>query len=102
MKYAALVFSLLMLSGLISLAYAHSDFIGATVQNQDGTVLYQQETSGYEKKDPKTVELFSKDWFYYNIIWELCAVIILTTMISGLTVYREEITPRISKMLRHT
>lgn len=95
-------FLVLLLFSSVSIAYAHPDSLGITVKDQDGVILYQQDVGGYEKKDAATLEPFSKDWFYHNFVWGLYGVIVLTVVLGGLIVHREEVTSKISKTARRT
>lgn len=102
MKFLALIFSLLLLSGSLSIAYAHPYLNGIVVQNQDGEILYQQDIAVNAEKDPVAPEPFSEEWFFHNFIWSLYGVIALTAVLGGLITHRDEINPKISKILRRT
>lgn len=101
MKFSASFFALLLLSS-IPIASAHPDPVGLTIQDKDGAVLYEKEIGVSQKEEPDSTELFSKEWIDHNFIWILIGTIITTMTVASLIIYREEITPKISKVVKRT
>ena len=102
MKLYWVFFGVLFLSSLTSIAYAHSDLSGVAVQNQDGLILYEREFGITEKDEPKPTEIFTSEWFYHNFILVLTSGIIVIVSFVGVITYRENITPVISKLTKHS
>ena len=90
MKICGIFLTVLLLSGSISLVFAHPDPIGVSIQNQNGVILYENQL-GSSVKNEEPTELFSTEWFYQNFILILVNIIIAIMIVVCTLVYKENI-----------
>ncbi len=96
MKTYGILLTALLLSGSISIVFAHPDPVGVSVQNQNGVILYENQLGIIEKKTEAT-ELFSTEWFYQNFILILVNIIIAIMIVTCTLVYKEDVQSTILK-----
>lgn len=91
MKTSMVFFAVLILSGFATLAYAHPDPVGVTVQTQNDIVLYTDKLGSIVNDEPKNVKLFTSEWFYHNFTLILASVIVAIMIPVGVMTYKEDI-----------
>jgi len=64
MKPNAVFFTILILSGSVSIAYAHPDPVVVTVQNENDMILYTNDLGAIVEDESEPIELFTAKWFY--------------------------------------
>ncbi|WP_371503976.1 hypothetical protein [Nitrosopumilus adriaticus] len=90
MKIYGIFLTVLLLSGSMSIVFAHPDTIGVSVQNQNGMILYENQL-GISEKKTESIELFSTEWLYQNFIVMLSFIIITVMMAVSTITYKEDL-----------